>query len=160
MSAIQIRQANSGDAEAMHAMICELADYEKALDQVELTAERLRNDGFGDTSYFQALVAQVGDEVIGMALYYPRYSTWKGLTLYLEDLIVKEPFRRRGIGAQLLEKLLLIAEEKGVHRLEWQVLDWNEPAIEFYKKYKVVFEEEWLNCKIVREEIQRFAQEK
>ena len=108
---------------------------------------------------YQAFVADAGNEIIGMALIYPIYSTWKGLSYYLEDIIVKESYRRQGIGTQLFEQVLKYAAEKNAGRLGWQVLDWNEPAITFYKKYNASLDPEWLTGKLSKEQIEIFKAE-
>jgi predicted N-acetyltransferase YhbS len=145
--AFEIRWATVADVPAVLAMIKELAEYENASDQVTLTEDQLRADGF-DEKRFEILVAETDSEVVGIAFFYPRYSTWKGHTLYLEDLIVKEEQRRKGIGCALFEELLRISKERKCARLEWQVLDWNEPAIAFYEKMEANIDGEWLNCKM------------
>jgi len=108
----------------------------------------LLEDGFGDNAIFDFLVVEKDGIVAGIALYYTKYSTWKGRCLYLEDIIVKESERMNGFGSMLLKELVSIAEKTGVKRLEWQVLDWNEPAINFYKKHKTIIDGDWLNCKV------------
>jgi len=143
-----IREGKSGDIAGVLALIKALARYEKAEDQVVITADQLLTDGFGASSSFRLLIADDAGECVGMALYYPKYSTWRGKCLFLEDLIVKESHRRRGIGKLLLNRLIEISKSEGMARLEWQVLDWNEPAINFYKKYKVEFDDTWLNVRI------------
>ncbi|MGB0422907.1 MAG: GNAT family N-acetyltransferase [Flavobacteriales bacterium] len=145
---MKVREANENDVHEMHKLIVELAVYEKAGDQVELKPAHLLADGFGENPLFFALVAEENQEVIGLALYYYKYSTWKGKCLYLEDLVVSQAHRRKGVGAALFERVQARAKEEKVKRFEWQVLDWNEPAIEFYKKYAVHLEYDWLNCRI------------
>lgn len=145
---MRVREANKSDANAMHQLIVELAIYEKAGDEVEIEPLHLEEDGFGQNPLFQAFVAEEDGEVIGMALYYFKYSTWKGRCLYLEDLVVSQSHRRKGVGAMLFERVQKKAQDEKVKRFEWQVLDWNEPAIEFYKKYEVQIEHDWLNCRI------------
>lgn len=146
--AIHLRPAVKEDMERVHQLITELAVYEKEPDAVTNTIEGLKEDGFGPNKVFDAIVAEVNDEVVGFALYYTKYSTWKGSCLYLEDFIVTADMRGQGIGKKLFDKVYSIAKEKGAKRFEWQVLDWNEPAINFYKKYDVVFEDDWRNAKI------------
>lgn len=142
-----IREGVASDVPHLLRMIKALADYEKAADQVVLTEADLLRDGFGGAPTFKLLVAELNDQVVGIALYYPRYSTWKGSTLYLEDLIVDEAYRRNGIGTSLLLALVNVAAQEGSARLEWQVLDWNTSAIDFYKKLGATIETEWYNCK-------------
>ncbi|NNC83514.1 MAG: GNAT family N-acetyltransferase [Flavobacteriales bacterium] len=129
-------------------LIRELARFEKAEDQVSLTVEDLQKDGFGKTKRFQCLVSTLDSKVVGMALFYERYSTWKGATLYLEDLVVTESHRGRGIGNELFHAVLHRAQRGGYKRLEWQVLDWNEKAIGFYSELGAEFDQDWINCRI------------
>ncbi|MDG1262758.1 MAG: GNAT family N-acetyltransferase [Flavobacteriales bacterium] len=147
-----IRAGKAEDVPGLLKMIKELAKFEKAEDQVVLTEEQLLKDGFGSQPLFKLLVAEVGAETVGIALYYPRYSTWKGPTLYLEDLIVKETYRGNGYGTELLLALTKIAHQEHSARLEWQVLDWNEKAISFYEKMGAVIDKEWYNCKFTQEQ--------
>ena len=148
MSNVQIRKAVPSDMSRVLELIKELAIYENAEDQVTNTAEQLTEDGFGDAPAFECVVAQLADEVIGFAIYYTSYSTWKGTCLYLEDLLVTETKRRLGVGKLLFDEVLRIARERNAKRFEWQVLDWNEPAINFYKKYKADLDPEWINGKL------------
>jgi len=153
---VSIREARKSDMSAVYKMICELANYEKAPDEVTVTVDQLLEDGFGDDQLFRCLVAELDHEVVGMALYYPKYSTWKGRSLFLEDLIVYNQFRKRGIGKKLLLALGKIAKDFGAKRVEWQVLDWNKDAIEFYKKMDVELDAEWINCKWTERRIKQF----
>jgi N-acetylglutamate synthase-like GNAT family acetyltransferase len=145
---IQLRKGTPSDIPELLNLIKELAAYEKEPDAVIVTEEILLEDGFGENSIFDFIVAEKDEKVAGIALYYSKYSTWKGRCLYLEDIIVKESERMNGIGSLLLKELIAIADKAGVKRLEWQVLDWNEPAINFYKKHKAIIDGEWLNCKV------------
>lgn len=145
---IQIRFATKDDMPAVLELIRELAIYENAEEQVTNTVEQLQIDGFGENPVFECLVAEDKDGVFGFALFYTSYSTWKGTCLYLEDLLVTESKRRSGAGGVLFETLLDIAKERKAKRFEWQVLDWNEPAINFYKKYNADLDPEWINGKI------------
>jgi GNAT superfamily N-acetyltransferase len=146
--AVQIRFANPGDMSAVLGLIKELAIYENAEEQVTNTVEQLIEDGFGRNPTFECLVAVDDSGVFGFALFYASYSTWKGNCLYLEDLLITERRRKEGFGGMLFEALIQIAKERGAKRFEWQVLDWNEPAINFYKKYKADLDPEWINGKI------------
>ena len=149
MSEIIIRNARKEDCKAMMQLIHELAEYEKAPDEVTVTFDHFVESGFGEKPVWWAFVAEVDESVVGFALYYIRYSTWKGQRLYLEDILVNEPFRGKGIGKLLFDKLLKEVEEKKFSGMVWQVLDWNEPAINFYKKYAgVSFDNEWVNCSL------------
>ena len=145
---IAIRKGEKKDLPASLDLVKELADYEKALNEVENTIQMMEEDGFGKTPVFGFIVAEEEGKIIGTSIYYYRYSTWKGKKLYLEDLVVTESRRRSGAGKKLFEATLQIAKNGGCTGMTWQVLDWNEPAINFYKKYQTRFEEEWINCNI------------
>ncbi len=140
-----IRKSTPADVPAMFELVKELAIYEKALDQVNNTPEQMLADGFGENPIFGAVVAEENGSIVGMSLYYFRYSTWKGKRLYLEDLIVQEAMRGRGIGEALIQATIAVAKETGCTGLMWQVLDWNEPAINFYKKLGTRLDDEWIN---------------
>ncbi len=146
---IIIRKALRTDCVRMMELIQELAVYEKAPDEVTVTLEHFEESGFGANPVWWAFVAEVQGVVIGMALYYVRYSTWKGQRMYLEDILVTEDMRGQKIGSLLFDALIVEAKEKGFNGMNWQVLDWNEPAIHFYKKYNANFDPEWVNCSIV-----------
>ena len=145
---IIIRDAVRKDVPAMFELIKELALYEKAPEQVTNTVEQMYMDGFGENPIFETIISEVEGEIVGMALYYYRYSTWKGKRLYLEDLIVSETMRGRGLGEKLLNAIIEKARQTACSGLMWQVLDWNEPAINFYKKFGARFDEEWVNVHI------------
>jgi GNAT superfamily N-acetyltransferase len=146
---INIRKAIISDCEPMMELVRELAVFERAPDEVTVTMEHFIETGFGKNPVWQALVAVNEEEkIIGISLYYMRYSTWKGLRLYLEDLIVTSAYRGKGIGKMLFESTVDEARNMGVGGMMWQVLDWNEPAIEFYKKYGADVSGEWLNCSL------------
>lgn len=130
------------------SMIQELAEYEKAADEVRINAELLKLYGFGKEKRFTCYLAFFGNSIAGMALVYPKFSTWKGPCLFLEDLIVRNEFRSKGIGTALMKHLIEIALEQKMQRLEWQVLDWNAPAISFYKKFGAEFDNQWITCKL------------
>ena len=144
---ISIRKAVREDCKRMMELIQELAIYEKAPDEVTVSFAHFVESGFGERPVWWAYVAEDHGEVIGFALYYIRYSTWKGQRLYLEDILVTEKMRGRGVGKLLFDRLIKVCEEKKYSGMAWQVLDWNEPAINFYKKYEGVnFDSGWLNC--------------
>jgi GNAT superfamily N-acetyltransferase len=130
----QIREAVAADMPAVLNLIKELASFEKEGNAVEMTSEDLINDGFGNEKLFHCFVGVLNNTVEGMALLYPRYSTWKGPVIHLEDLIVSEDFRGSGLGTALLNEVVKYGSQLGVKRISWEVLDWNEPAINFYEK--------------------------
>lgn len=144
-----IRKAVKSDCESMMKLIQELAVYQKSPDAVTVTLEHFIESGFGENPVWWAFVAEENNEIVAFALYYIRYSTWKGQRMYLEDLLVTDKMRGRGIGKLLFDRLLNEAENKGLAGMIWQVSDWNEPAINFYQKYEdVYFDNEWVNCSI------------
>jgi GNAT superfamily N-acetyltransferase len=146
---IHIRKAIASDMDAVFNLIKELAVYENAGDEVTNSVDTLITDGFGPSPIFNCIVAEVDQKVIGFALYYTSYSTWKGRCLYLEDFLVTKAWRRKGVGKLLFDAVHQIAKDTKVWRFEWVVLDWNETAINFYKKYQANFDETWVNCKLV-----------
>lgn len=130
-------------------LIRELAVYERAPNEVTVDFDHFVESGFGRNPVWYAFVAELDDKIVGMALYYIRYSTWKGQRMYLEDILVNEPWRGKGIGKLLFNRLIEEVKEKRLAGMIWQVLEWNEPAINFYKKYEgVVFDNEWVNCSL------------
>lgn len=148
-----IRKAIKEDCSRLLELIYELALFEKAPEAVTVTLEHFTASGFGQKPVWEAFVAssfdESGKEVIhGFALYYIRYSTWKGQRLYLEDLIVTESMRCHGIGSLLMNALIQEGKQKGYNGMVWQVLDWNQPAISFYKKYNADFDAGWINCSV------------
>ena len=143
---IAIRKAVKEDCAVMMQLINELALYEKAPEEVTVKFEHFVESGFGDNPVWWAFVAEVDKVVVSFALYYIRYSTWKGQRMYLEDLITTESMRGKGIGSLLLDKLIEEARAKKFTGMMWQVLEWNEPAINFYKKYNAKMDGEWINC--------------
>ena len=144
----QIRTGEKEDLPRLRELIVELAVYEKEPDAVTNTIEMMEEDGFGDNAVFGFIVAEQGTEILGASIYYYRYSTWKGRRMYLEDLIVTEEHRGRGIGKQLFEKTIEIGKGTDCTGMMWQVLDWNQPAIEFYMTYNSNFDEGWINCNL------------
>ncbi|MCS6820754.1 MAG: GNAT family N-acetyltransferase [Microscillaceae bacterium] len=141
----EITPGTPDDVPALLALIKELALYEKAPHEVINTEAQLLADGFGEKPLYGFYVAKVKEQTVGMALYYYRYSTWKGKVLYLEDLYVKPEYRRLKIGKALFERIRQHAIANHCRRISWQVLHWNEPAIQFYKQLGAVFDAEWLN---------------
>lgn len=147
-SDIQIRRAEAPDCPRILELVQELADYEKASAEVTVSPGHFSESGFGANPVWWGFVAECQGKIVAFALYYIRFSTWKGQAMYLEDILVTEEMRGRGIGKLLFEALIAEAREKGLSRMCWQVLDWNEPAISFYKKYNASFDGEWVNCAI------------
>lgn len=149
---ISVRFATAQDMPAVLELIKELAAYENAASEVKNSVAQLVDEGFGDNPSFESVVAVRNNEVIGFALFFTSYSTWKGKCLYLEDLCVNENYRRMGIGKKLFDFVLHLAKDRKMKRFSWQVLDWNQPAISFYKKYNSVLDPEWINGKIILED--------
>lgn len=142
-----VRPIERKDVFTVLELIKGLAIYEKQPDEVENTVEQLTNDLF-EANYCEAIVAEENNNIVGFAIFYTSYSTWKGPCVYLEDLFVIESYRRTGAGSLLFDQLVAIAKERKVKRMDWQVLDWNEPAINFYKKKEATLDGEWLNGRL------------
>ena len=152
--AYTIRWGTPDDAPAIQSLIQELADFEKEPDAVDTTVESLREDGFGPDPVFQVFVAEDDDrEVVGIALFFMGYSTWKGRMLYLDDLVVRESVRGQGIGRALLDRLMLQAKEAKAQVVCWQVLDWNKPAVDFYESVGTTIQKGWWNCRVYKDGI-------
>ena len=147
-TSIHIRKANREDCSSILELVKELAIYEKAPDEVTVNIEHFIESGFGANPVWWAFVAETNNTIVGFALYYIRFSTWKGQRMYLEDLLVTNEYRGKGIGKLLFEALIEEAKQKNFDAICWQVLDWNEPAINFYKKYPANFDGEWLNASL------------
>ncbi len=152
---IRIRQAVRKDCPRLMELVRELAVYEKAPNEVTVTEQHFEESGFGEHPVWWALVActdaplDPGKEIIiGFALWYIRYSTWKGQVMYLEDLNVTDSMRGYGAGKLLFEALIETARQRGFKRIIWQVLDWNEPALNFYRKFDTAFDAGWINCSL------------
>jgi len=148
-----LRVATKQDCPRLLELIIELAVYEKEPDAVTVSLQEFEDAGFGSKPVWKAFVAEVNGVIVGFAMYYIRYSTWKGRRLYLEDLIVTEDMRGKKIGKLLFERMLTETRELGLSGMVWQVLDWNEPAINFYKKYGANIEDGWLNAALSEEQI-------
>ena len=156
MNNILIRKAEINDMVSVLGLIRELAEFEREPKSVSINVDDLINDGFCNNPKFRCLVAEKNKKVVGMALFYGRYSTWKGKTLHLEDLIVKQKFRGQGIGKQLYKKFIEIAQEEGVRRAEWVALDWNINAIKFYKNSGAKVLSDWKTIQIDEESIKNY----
>jgi len=148
-----IREGLKEDLPKVLELINELADYEKSLEEVTITLDDLENDGFGDISYYSFLVAENNNTIVGLSFYFIRYSTWKGKFLYLEDFIVREEYRNQGIGSLLFDATINVCKKEDLNGMIWQVLDWNAPAIEFYKKYNATICTDWYNGKLSKQQI-------
>lgn len=140
-----IRKAKSEDCSAILRLIQELAVFEREPEAVVVSVEELQQDGFGDNPVWFAWVAEINNQIVGLAICYIRYSTWRGKTLYLEDLIVNEYHRGKGIGKGLLDTVIEHARVNNYRQAMWQVLDWNTPAVDFYEKYGASIEKGWWN---------------
>lgn len=148
-----LRIAKKEDCPRLLELVNELALYEKAPEEVTVTLEEFEDAGFGEKPVWKAFVVEEDGIILGFALYYIRYSTWKGCRMYLEDLIVTEAARGKGIGKLLFDRLIAEAKELGFNGMTWQVLDWNEPALNFYKKYEANIEAGWLNGSLSKEQL-------
>ena len=151
-----LRRGREADLPRVLALIQELAEYERAPEAVTNTLDMMRRDGFGPEPIFGFFVLESGADLVGLALFYTAYSTWKGRMLYLEDLVVTEAARRGGYGRQLFDAVVAEARRTGAQRLKWQVLNWNEPAIAFYKKLGATIEDDWLNGNLGAEELSKY----
>ena len=151
---ISIRKGIKKDLPIVLELIKELAEYEGALKEVTLTLKELEDDGFGDYPYYAFLIAEKNNEIVGLSFYWIRYSTWKGKFLFLEDFVIKNDYRKQGIGSLLFEATVKICSELNLKGMFWQVLDWNTPAINFYKKYNADISSKWLNGKLTKKQIE------
>ncbi len=145
---MNIRRIVKDDCVALLQLIQELAEYEREPDAVTVTLEHFIDSGFGNNPVWFGFVAEENNIIIGFVLYYVRYSTWKGQRMYLEDFLVTEKARGKGVGKLLFDRLIKEAKDKKFNGIVWQVLKWNEPAIQFYKKYNARLDDEWLTCSI------------
>jgi GNAT superfamily N-acetyltransferase len=153
---IELRRGTEADIPGALELVRELAVYEKAPNEVEVSVEEMKNWGFGKDKVFDFFVLEKAGKIVGIALYYYKYSTWKGKCIFLEDIIVTESERKNGYGKLLFNEVVKVAKTEKARRLEWQVLEWNTPAIEFYKKYRSNLDGEWINCKLTYEQLQSF----
>jgi N-acetylglutamate synthase-like GNAT family acetyltransferase len=152
---VEIRKGKEEDLQEVLELIKELAVYERSPEEVEVSLNEMANWGFGKDKVFDFFVVEKEGVIVAMALYYHKYSTWKGKCLFLEDIIVTENERRNGYGKMLFNEVAKVAKKEQVRRMEWQVLEWNETAIRFYQKYMSNFDEEWINCKLTYDQIQK-----
>jgi predicted N-acetyltransferase YhbS len=152
-----IRFATVHDMNAVHDLITELAVFEKEPDAVEITVEDLKKDGFSENPQFKVFVAEEDKTIIGMALFYERYSTWKGKAIHLEDLIVTESKRNLGVGKALYSQLMEYAHQHNYKRVAWEVLDWNTGAIDFYKHTGAIVYDEWRVAHMTHKNLQKFS---
>ena len=152
---MKIRKGRKSDLPIILSLIKELANYEKSLDKVLITIDDLEKDGFGRHPLYWILVAETNGEIVGMAFYYIRYSTWSGKTFYLEDFFVKKDFRRKGVGSLLFEECIRVTKKINANSMVWQVLNWNKSAINFYKKYHAEIKNDWLNGKLNKKQINK-----
>jgi GNAT superfamily N-acetyltransferase len=152
---VRIRPATAADCAALHALVCELADYERAPDEVHTTPASFERDGFGPRPAFRAFLAEsASGEPLGMALFYERFSTWKGRSKYLEDFYVRPSQRGKGIGRALIRAVAAETLQSGCIALQWQVLDWNAPAIGFYEALGTQWSTEWWNGRLAGEALE------
>ena len=154
---MKIRKGTIDDLDQILNLVYELAIYENAKEEVENSIEDMKIDGFGEYPVFGFLVAEDQDKILGTGVYYFRYSTWKGKILYIEDLIVSEQFRKGGIGSKLMDEIIIEAKRTNCNGVQWQVLDWNEPAIKFYRKYKPKLDGEWINFRINKKQLDDYS---
>ena len=154
---IKIRKGERSDAPDIFNLIKELADYEKSSDKVLISLQDLKRDGFNKNPLFWTILAESKSEIVGMAFYYIRYSTWNGKVLYLEDFFVKKSFRNQGIGTMLFEECVRETKKINANGLAWQVLNWNQPAINFYKKYNAELKANWMNGKLYKDQIKNIV---
>lgn len=155
---ITIRDAARSDMKRVHELISELAEFEKEPNAVEISVDDLEEDGFGKNPKFHCFVAEVDNEIAGIALVYSRYSTWKGPAVHLEDLIVTQKMRGYGIGSKLLTRVVAYGKELGVKRINWEVLDWNEPAIKFYESKGANVLRDWNVVQLNEQGINKFLE--
>ena len=157
MQEMNIRPIQKKDLSDVLNLIKELAVYEKEPDAVEIDEQDLEESAFGNPPDFYCLVAEVNEQILGMALFYHRFSTWKGKSIHLEDLIVTQKYRQQGIGKALFEAVLHEAHQQNLKRVEWVVLDWNQSAIDFYKKYQATIFDDWRTVQLDEENLKKFA---
>jgi len=146
MGNVNIRKGEKRDMKAVMELIQELADYEKAPDEVVINSDVLEKEAFGNDKIIDTLVAEIDGTVVGAMIYYDIFSTWKGRSMYLEDFVINSNYRRMGIGEKLFDRLISEAKKRGSAKIKWQVIDWNEPAIKFYEKLNASLDGVWIDC--------------
>ena len=154
---MNIRKGQKEDLKKVYDLIVELAVFENARDQVKTSIQEMEENAFGSNPVFGFHVAENNEGIVGMSLYYFRYSTWKGKLLYIEDLVVTEKYRRSGVGTKLMEATIEEAKSRNCKGVSWQVLEWNKPAIDFYKKYDPVLDGEWINFRISKDQFDSYS---
>lgn len=152
-----IRPATPADVPLMYSLVRALAEYEREPHSVKITEQELLRDGFGPNPYYECLIAEEDGKPAGFALYFPIYSTWQGPSLHLEDLFVPPEFRGKGIGKMLLQTVAATAVKRGCARLQWDVLEWNEPAISFYHSIGATMLHDWRRMRVSGEALQMLA---
>jgi GNAT superfamily N-acetyltransferase len=155
---IRIRPAIASDVPLIRSLVYELAEYEREPHSVQITEEQLLRDGFESDSYFECLIAEFDGTPAGFALYFPIYSTWQGRSMHLEDLFVRPEFRGHGIGKALLRQVASVAVECGCARLQWDVLEWNRPAIDFYLSLDAIMLEDWRRMRVTDDALRKLAE--
>lgn len=153
MELVIIRKGIKEDIDQVFQLVLELARFENAEHEVKNSVSRMKEEGFKNNPAFEFFVAEFEEKIVGMALYYFSYSTWKGRSIYIDDLVVLENYRRQGIGDRLLKEVLKVAKKEKCGKVHWQVLDWNKPAINYYRKIGAEFDGEWINCAISYEQL-------
>lgn len=154
---IILREATANDMPQVRKLVEGLALFEKAPQEVTVSLNEFINDGFGNNPIYKCTVAEHNHEIIGFSLYYIAYSTWKGKIVYLDDLFVTEQYRKHGIGKKLIDCVIYYAKEIQANQVRWAVLEWNENAINFYKKLGAAFDAEWIQCKMNKEQIKNYT---
>jgi len=154
---LKLRTAKKSDMESVLFLIKELAIFEKEPNAVEIKVETLINDGFGEKPAFKVFVAELDNKIVGMALFYERYSTWKGKSIHLEDLIIQNQYRGKGIGSALYKKVLNYAYINNYKRVAWEVLNWNTVAIDFYKSTGAIVFDEWRIAQMDKKGLKNFV---
>jgi len=146
---VTVRNGTVDDMKNVHSLVMQLAIFEKAPEEVITDVETLQKDGYGERDNFRTLIAEdENKQVIGICLYYIAYSSWKGRILFLDDIVIDEPYRSQGVGTLLMNALFNICKEEHIKQMRWQVLDWNEPAIKFYEKLGAFIDKDWYTCKM------------